>query len=52
MIEEKKSKKITLLITKSMDNKLNSECYRLERPKSNLLRVLLTEYLNRLENHQ
>jgi len=52
MIEEKLSVKITILISRSMSNRLKKECYRLERPKSNLLRVLLTEYLNRIEKCQ
>lgn len=52
MIEERVSEKITILISKSMSNRLKKECYRLERPKSNLLRVLLTEYLNRAEKFQ
>ena len=52
MMEERKSEKITILLTKTMGNRLNLECSRLERPKSNLIRVLLTEYLNRTEKCQ
>ena len=41
MIDEKLSKKISVLFSKRIDNKLNEICRKTERTKSNLVRFLV-----------
>ncbi len=47
MIEEKLSKKVTVLFTRKIDNKLNEICYRLDRSKSNLLRYIIQNWIEK-----
>jgi len=46
MIEEKLSQKITILLPKSFDKRLDQMCLQSERTKSNLIRFLLYRSLN------
>ena len=45
MIDEKLSKKISVLFSKRIDNKLNEICRQEERTKSNLVRYLVEKSL-------
>jgi hypothetical protein len=47
-MEEKLSVKTTVLFTKSIDNKINEICRKIERPKSNLIRWIVQEWVNRV----
>ena len=47
MIEEKLSKKVTVLFTRKTDNKLNEICHRLDRSKSNLLRYIIQNWIEK-----
>ncbi len=49
MIEEKLSRKITILLPRSFDQKLNELCEQTDRTKSNLIRFLLYRSLDQSE---
>ena len=49
MIEEKLSKKITILLPKSFDRKLDQICLQSDRTKSNLIRFILYKSVNTSE---
>lgn len=46
MMEEKKSKRITIVLPKSMNKRLDEVCYKIDRPKSNLIRFVVQKYLD------
>lgn len=48
MIEEKLSKRVTVLFSKTTDHKLNEICKRMNRPKSNLLRIITNEFIEKV----
>lgn len=52
MIEEqrlkKKNKKISVLVSTQMDNKLNEICDRMDRSKSGLIRLITLEWMERM----
>ncbi|MFA5838996.1 MAG: hypothetical protein WC849_03610 [Candidatus Paceibacterota bacterium] len=48
MIEEKLSKKVTVLFTKTTDKKLNEICRKTDRPKSNLLRYIIQDWVGKV----
>lgn len=52
MMEEKLSKKITILLPKSFDKRLNQICLESDRSKSNLIRFLLYRSLKRSEEEK
>lgn len=47
MIEEKLSKKVTVLFTRKIDNKLNEICHRLDRSKSSFIRKIIFDYIEK-----
>ena len=47
MIEEKLSKKITVLFPKTTDNKINMLCRKMDRPKSNLIRKIVSDWVEK-----
>ena len=48
MIEEKLSKKVTVLFSRTTDQKLNEVCKKMYRSKSNLLRLNPGEFMERI----
>lgn len=50
MIDEKLSRKITVLLSKAIDNKINEICRKTERPKSNLVRFIVQDWLEKACN--
>lgn len=48
MIEEKLSKKITVLFTKTTYNRINDICMKTERQKSNFIRYIVQEWMNKI----
>ena len=49
MIEEKLSKRITVVLPKSMNKRLDEVCRRTERPKSNLIRFVVQKWLDEIK---
>ena len=49
MIEEKLSKKITVLFTRTTNNRLNEICRKTDRTKSNLIRLVMMEWIVKLD---
>jgi len=47
MVEEKLSQKITVLFSKTMDKKLNEICRKNDRPKSNLIRWVVQNWVEK-----
>jgi predicted DNA-binding protein len=47
MTEEKLSQKITVLFSRSMSNKLDEICRKTERPKSNLIRYIVQDWIEK-----
>lgn len=47
-MEEKLSKKVSVLFPKSIDNKINEICRRTDRPKSNLIRWVVQEWVEKI----
>jgi len=47
MIEEKLSKKVTVLFTRTQNNELNEICRRMDRSKSNLLRLIIQNWIDK-----
>ena len=45
MIEEKLSKKVTVLFSKTTNLKLNDICQKTDRAKSNLVRFIVERYI-------
>lgn len=48
MIEEKLSQKITVLFSKTFDKKLNEICRKNDRPKSNLIRWVVQDWVQKV----
>ena len=48
MIEEKLSSKITVLFSKTTDRKLNELCRKTERSKSNIIRYIVQDYVEKV----
>ena len=48
LIEEKLSKKVTVLFTRTTDNKLNEVCRKMDRSKSNLIRLVMMEWVGKM----
>jgi predicted DNA-binding protein len=46
MIEEKLSKRVTVVLPKSMNKRLDEVCRKTERPKSNLIRFIVQKWLD------
>ncbi len=47
MIEEKLSKKVTVLFTRTVDKKLDEICRKMDRSKSNLIRHIVQEWVEK-----
>jgi hypothetical protein len=47
-MEEKLSKKVTVLFTRTTNNKLNEICKKMDRPKSNLIRLVMNEWMSKV----
>jgi len=47
MIEERLSEKITVLFTGTQNRRLNEICRKTERPKSNLIRWIIQDYVEK-----
>lgn len=50
MMEEKLSRKVTVLFSRRIDNKLDEICRKTERPKSNLVRFIVQDWLEKACN--
>lgn len=50
MIEEKLSRKVTVLFPKTIDNKINEICRNTERTKSNLIRYIVSQWVEKATN--
>lgn len=48
MIEEKLNKKVTVLFKKTTDQKLNEICRKMDRPKSNVIRLITTDWIDKI----
>jgi hypothetical protein len=48
MIEEKLSRKVTVLFPRTTDSKINEICRRLDRPKSNLIRWIVVDWVEKV----
>jgi len=48
MIEEKLSRKVTVLFPKRTDIKLNEICRKTDRPKSNLIRYIVSDWVEKV----
>ena len=48
MIEEKLSQKVTVLFSKTTDRKLREICQKTERPKSNLIRKIVSDWVEKV----
>ena len=48
MIEQKLSRKITVLFSKNTDQKLNEICHKMDRSKSNLIRLVVSEWMGKI----
>lgn len=48
MVEEKLSKKISVLMSKSDFIKFNQICKKIDRPVSNCIRLITLEWMNRM----
>lgn len=48
MVEEKLSRKVTVLFSKNIDNKINEICRNTERPKSNLIRYIVQDWVEKV----
>ncbi len=44
-MEEKLSKKVTVLFTRTTNNKLNEICKKMDRPKSNIIRWIIQSWI-------
>ena len=48
MIEEKLSKKVTVMFTRTTNNKLNEICRKTDRTKSNLVRWVIQDWIDKV----
>jgi len=46
-MEEKLSKKVTVLFTRTMNNRLDEICKKMDRPKSNLIRWIIQNWVEK-----
>ena len=52
MIEEKLSEKITVLFSRTQNRRLNEICRKTERPKSNLIRWIIQDYVEKVMDNR
>jgi hypothetical protein len=52
VIEEKLNRKVTVLFSKTTDKKWNEICQRMNRPKSNLIRLITMEWIEKVMKGQ
>ena len=48
MIEEKLSKKVTVMFTRTTNNRLNEICRKTDRTKSNLVRWVVQDWVDKV----
>ena len=48
ILQEKLGVKVSVLFPKTTDNKINEICKRIERPKSNLIRYIVSDWVEKV----
>ena len=48
MIEEKLNRKVTVLFTRTTNNRLDEICKKMDRSKSNLIRLITIEWMSKV----
>jgi len=48
ILQEKLGVKVSVLFPKTTDNKINEICKRIERPKSNLIRYIVSDWVEKI----